>query len=248
MTFEKRLPRTPRGASQAGFTLLELVVSFTILALMAGIVFSSLSFVLNSYESSQERMEDQARERVLIDHVRRQVGSLFPLRPTGDFAASETDQGQADPLTQLVQSQVPLFYGQDDYMTFISVSPLILGDQPGLTVVRYGAAQDEYGDFYLGAMETPFSGIMSFEEMSAMPRGKPLPLVEGVEHLSFEYYGYDPNTETSQWFPYWDGSEMQAVPQGVRINFNDRSLVVQVNANFFGGGTSSSIRNLLQSR
>lgn len=236
-----------RHLTQNGFTLLELIVAFTILALMAGIVFSSLNFVLNAYQVSQERMEAQARERVLLDHIRRQLGSLFPLRPTSGFAETVDDPGGGvDPLTQLVQAQSPLFYGQEDFLTFVSVAPLILGDQPGLTVVRYGAAQDEYGDFYLGAMETPFVGIGSFRDMVALPAGKPLPIVEGVERLSIEYYGYDPATDGFDWFSLWDGEEMQAVPLGIRINFNDRSVTVQVNANYFGSGAASSIRNLIQ--
>ena len=62
--------------------MLELMVAFTIMALMAGMVFSSLRMAMNIYDKSQERIEEEAVRRILLDHVKRQIGSLFPLRPS----------------------------------------------------------------------------------------------------------------------------------------------------------------------
>ena len=65
-----------RRSASSGFTLLELTLAFTILGLMAGLIFSSLRMSLNSYEKSQERLDVAARERVLQDLIKRQIGSL----------------------------------------------------------------------------------------------------------------------------------------------------------------------------
>ena len=63
---------------QAGFTLLEFLIAATLLALMGAAVFGSLTVALNSYARSQERMDEEGRQRVLEDMVRHQLGSLYP--------------------------------------------------------------------------------------------------------------------------------------------------------------------------
>jgi len=68
-------------SASRGFTLLEVIIAFTILGLMSGIIFSSFRMSLNSYEKSQERLDVEARKRVLQDLIKRQIGSLFPVRP-----------------------------------------------------------------------------------------------------------------------------------------------------------------------
>lgn len=234
-------------SADAGFTLLELIIAFTILALMAGMVYSGLQIALNSYETSQIRLEEQARKRVLIDHLKRQIGSLFPLRPTASFMAELQEEPEApDLVTQMVMSQAPLFYGDSDSMTFITVAPLVLEENPGLTVVRYGLAEDEFGDRYFGSMETRFTGLEVFITMADLPSGKPLPLVRQIEELEFEYYGYDPGTQTYAWTNTWIGEEMSAVPQAVRISFDNEYLIVSVNASLFGGDIPMGVQGLLQ--
>lgn len=239
-----------------GFTLIEVIVAFTILGLMAAMVFSSLRFAVNSYQRSQERIEAAARQRVLLDHVRRQLGSLYPLRPTGSFAQIALEQGGPSGSAGLPGAgasvvQFPLFYGQFDTMTFVSVVPLILKDSPGLTIVRYGVAEDEFGERYLGTMEGRFSGLESFFYMAGDPPGTPLAIVDDIEpggDPTFDYYGFDPESLTFQWFEAWDGQQMQSVPLMVRIRFNQSELVVQVHAEALGGATQtqSVIQNIFQ--
>lgn len=235
----QRRPETGRK----GFTLLELVIALTIMGLMAGIVFSSFRLALNSYVKSQAEMERGASRRILKGQIRRQVGSLFPLRPVASFnkSGSESELLGADP----TRAFAPLFYGAPDSVTFITVTPLLDFDKPGLTVVRYGPAQDEYGDFYLGSMETSFVGLDSFVGMVQVPKGKPLPLIEGVSQIEFEYYGYDPERQTFDWFSEWFGDERRAVPTAIRIVYDKGEILAIVNASFFGGRVQSGVRNLL---
>lgn len=220
----------------SGFTLLELVVAFTILGLISAIVFSSFRVVINSYVASQERLEVRARERILQDHLKRQVGSIFPLRPTGSFTASSLRVDPQMDLSGAALTQVPLFDGIQNAMTFITVVPLLFQETPGLTVVRYGLSQDEQGRYYLGAMETPFTGVSSYSDMVRIPRGKPYPIVYDVTGLEFEYFGYDSRNQDYRWMSRWSGEEMRAIPQAVRIRFNDQHVTVPVNADFVIGG------------
>lgn len=232
---------TPRGSGARGFTLLEFLVAATILALMAVAMFSVFRLALNSYQRSQESLDQKGRRRVLEDLIRRQVGSLFPLRPTGDFLEQDTGAGEGsivDPNTGTPAfgvSQVPLFYGTNESMTFITVAPLLLLKNPGLTVVRYGLAEDEWGRHYFGELEFAYNGLDSFQRMVEIPRGKPYPMVDNVEDLRFEYYGWDASTQSYGWFEDWHGDEKFAVPSAVRIMADDKEFMVAINASFFGG-------------
>lgn len=247
----------------AGFSLIEVMVAITILAMMTGIMFSGFRMAVNGYTESQKRIDERARTRVMEEMIRRQIGSLFPLRPTAAFVESQQDlgglggnpptalganpsAGNIDP-NQLALSQMPLFWGTDESMTFITVAPLRLIENPGLTVVRYGLAEDEWGNRYFGAMESRYDGLSSFQEMVDIPEGKPLPIVEGVDDLRFEYYGYDSESGAYGWYDEWRGDERQAVPSAVRIYYGDNYLIAPINATFFGSlNGRDALRNLLR--
>lgn len=239
------------GSSTEGFTLLEVIISFTILALMAGMVFSSLRLALNSYEKSQARLVEEAERRVLFDHIKRQIGSLFPLQPTvsriGGAEQSQM-QGQLAMGDRLAMSQVPLFYGETDFVTFITVAPLILHENPGLTIVRYGLSQTNNNRHYLGSMEARYTGLESFLVMAGLPEGEPLHLKDGIEMLEFQYYGFDPQAQAYAWFPAWNGNDMGSVPDAIRIAFDNEYVIVPINAKVFGGNLRNRLRGLTRQR
>jgi general secretion pathway protein J len=232
------------GSGVSGFTLLELIVAFTILGLMAGVVFSSFRLALNSYEKSQERLEFEARRRVLQDLIKRQIGSLYPVRPSASFIDIQQAEAQGQQLAAF--TRIPLFNGTPDSVTFATVAPLMLQENPGLTIVRYGLAQDEAGDFFLGALEARYLGMGSFMAMVNAPDGDPLPLIEQVTDLEFIYYGYNPQSESYEWTSNWTGEEMSAVPQAIKISYDEHHLIVPVNASFFGTQVRQGFQRLIQ--
>lgn len=231
-----------------GFTLIEVIVALTLFAIMGGIIFSSLQMGLISYERSQDRIEEAVRHRALLDLIKRQLGSLYPLRPTAAFASQDGGTDGGDPVDSLMQSQVPLFFGTESHVTFITVAPQSLRRSRGLSVVTYGLAEDEYGDPYLGALEIQFTGTASFLMMAdpAGLEGKPLTLIPSIDQLAFEYYGFDPQGDGYHWFSYWSGDEMQNVPLAIRIHYNESQLTIPINANFPANRLRMGIQNLIQ--
>ncbi len=240
---------------QAGFTLLEFLIAATLMALMGAAVFGSLTVALNSYARSQERMDEEGRQRVLEDMVRHQLGSLYPLVPSLRLSAGNTNQMQVQrpgltpgglPAAQNpLQARAPLFYGSSSALTFVTVAPFETIRNPGLTVVRYGHAEDEWGERYLGAMESRYRGPETFYEMVEVPKGEPIPVIKNVKDLYFEYYGFDPQTGIGEWYTEWSGLDTLAVPGAIRISADDLKIVVVINTTSGpGAGGAQELRKL----
>ncbi len=240
-------PPPLRRSASSGFTLLELTLAFTILGLMAGLIFSSFRMSLNSYEKSQERLDVEARERVLQDLIKRQIGSLFPVRPSASFLDLQDADAQGPEQTR-VFAQMPLFSGTSEAVTFATVAPLMLQENPGLTVVHYGLAQDDQGNTFLGADEAPYMGLESFMFMLDPPTETPLALIEDIVDLSFQYYGFDPQSQSYEWFDSWNGEELLAIPLAIRIDYDEKHLLVPINASFTGGQFRQGMQRFIEGR
>ncbi len=78
----RRVPRsrveTPRAWS--GFTLLELLISLTILALIFVTVLGAIRVGTRSWESGEQRAEESQRARTLHETLARDLSMLYPLR------------------------------------------------------------------------------------------------------------------------------------------------------------------------
>ena len=65
--------------------------------------------------------------------------------------------------------------------------------------MHYGLAQDEFGNTYMGIAEAPYMGLESFMSMLDPPTETPLALIEDIVDLSFQYYGFDPQSQSYDW-------------------------------------------------
>jgi general secretion pathway protein J len=90
-----------------GFTLLELLVAMTLLALLVAALAGGLRFGSRAWETGESRLEHL--ERMLITHgfLRRQIGRAYPL--------PERERGTVD------------FLGQPERLSFVGLMPEHLG-------------------------------------------------------------------------------------------------------------------------
>lgn len=72
--------RRRRPARAHGFTLLELVVALTLLALMSAVLFGSLGFAGRSWEGGEAKAEATAAMRLSEGFLRTQLEAMHPLR------------------------------------------------------------------------------------------------------------------------------------------------------------------------
>ncbi len=80
------------------------------------------------------------------------------------------------------------------------------------------------------------------------PPGRPLSLIEDVVDLRFQYYGFDAQSQSYDWFDSWIGEELLAVPLAIRIDYDEKHLLVPINASFTGGRLRQGMQRFIQGR
>jgi prepilin-type N-terminal cleavage/methylation domain-containing protein len=68
----------------AGFTLLEVLVSLTIMGLITGVAFAGFAIAINSWERGTKRIEELDRRFAVERLLQRQIGLAYPTAFHGD--------------------------------------------------------------------------------------------------------------------------------------------------------------------
>jgi general secretion pathway protein J len=183
-----------------GFTLVELVIAMTLMALI-GVGLSGVLVIGARSASSAERKTEQARRyRIATELIVRQLRSTTALRLPED---ENEEQGEGE--------DVAYFVGESDRLSFVTAAPQA-PENSGLAVVDLWV---EDGQLMLS--ESPYFLLASegkigaeFEKLTFAAT-----LLYDVESISFEYQQSDLERET--WVDSWDASDEDALPVAVRI-------------------------------
>lgn len=204
---------------QTGFTLLELLISLTITAVIVTIVFGGLRVGLRAWEKGEEDTEFQDRYRNVLSLLRRQIISIY-IPPERRKSEGEDD----------------LFYfeGAQDSLSFVSRRSLLSPNHTGGEMNRSGMVFVHYrisaGPEMAGGRRLSFfeknAGLLSLDNSAGLPAGEDdfYQLIAGVGEIRFEYLkvlGVDAETGVPEWFwqPSWSFRDEKAFPRAVRITF-----------------------------
>ena len=80
------------------------------------------------------------------------------------------------------------------------------------------------------------------------PTRTPLALIEDIVDLSFQYYGFDPQSQSYDWFDSWNGEELLAIPLAIRIDYDENHILVPINASFTGSQFRQGMQRFIQGR
>ena len=190
------LPRTPHPAprSSSGFTLLELLISMTILALIFMAILGAIRVGTKSWESGELRAEENQRTRTLFDTLARELTMLYPLR----IQAQELDK------------DVIVFRGKSDSLAFATL-PQSYGAAPFshmIRIVNYSVDPDR------GLTSTESYPLVGPATAFATQEGRAKGLDERVTEARFRYLVPEGRPEENlppQWRDSWDPSQDQQV-------------------------------------
>jgi prepilin-type N-terminal cleavage/methylation domain-containing protein len=187
--------------SQAGFTLLEMIVAVTLVAMMAVGLWAVFRISLRSWSRGTEFMDANQRHRSILNLVRKQMASTYGL-----FIQDPLQPG----------TPVLMFDGTENSLQFISLNSLQFNESPGLTWVSYELSQDKAGDYSLVERETRYLGQMP-DEGGGQTASTPIPIFENLSSCLFEYFDPGDAGNASQWVREWDGQKQRKLPLAVSV-------------------------------
>jgi general secretion pathway protein J len=190
-------------AAAAGFTLLELIITFTILSLMLVMIFGTMQLGSSSYERGEASAERYQRMRIVFKLLSQQLKSAYPYKVKAQKAEADYIACQ----------------GEGDSLRFVSAFSLQARRPEGLVYVIYRVVEKGSAGKTLKVYE---KRVLNKDFMEDTPDDdKFTPLLEDLSDFKFEYFeaaeDEDKEGEGGEWIEAWDGKEKKELPREVRM-------------------------------
>ena len=198
-------PLNPEPCSlspEKGFTLLELILSISILSLVMVTIYGTLSMGSRTWEKGERDIEKIQRMRVVMNLLAREIKSTFPYKVT----PSELD----------THKEFYAFDGKKDSISFVSSVPL-RGEKGGLSWLTFWVEEDEG----LVVVEQDALRADIFEERDSLDKDLMEVLDPRVTDIRFEYYklksGKEEGEGEGEWEEKWDAEKEKTLPNAVSV-------------------------------
>ena len=213
----------PAPEARRGFTLLELVITLAILAMIAGSVAAGIRLAVASIGRGEAVTREAARLRAAVGIFERALMSADPLPiPVGDNTTA-------------------YFAGEEKRVRFLTAGAPSTDRGGGLRLISFFERTGGDGGGIAVATSSPFraEGAERWEGTE-----KSRVLVPGGGELAFSYSAGPTKEGAWEWLPAWNRKEAGRLPAAVRVEFSVPSpsgprktaFVVPVPAGGGGGG------------
>jgi general secretion pathway protein J len=191
----------PDAPDASGFTLIEVIVTLTILGFIILMVSETFRLGLSSWEKGDSIKEDYQKIRMFSQMVSRQIKSAVPYK-------IKTEKAEGDYLA---------FAGKAHSLRFVSALAMKAKRPEGFVYVVY--------QFKDGGEE---KGRLVLYEQRALNRNffeddlkedSALTLFQGVSQVRFEYYreANEEKNQKEEWVEEWNAKEEKDLPKALRM-------------------------------
>jgi len=184
-----------------GFTLLEVIVTLTILGFILLIVSGAFRLGLSSWERGESTRENYQKVRTVTQMISRQMKSIVPYKV-------KSQKAEGDYLA---------FEGKVRSLKFVSAFPLKAKQPEGLVYGIYEFREEGNEGGRLILYEQRVLNKDLFEETPKEESGATL--IEGISKVRFEYYreGDPEKNRTEGWVEEWITKDEKELPKALRM-------------------------------
>jgi general secretion pathway protein J len=195
-----------RTTRQAGFTLMEMMLAMTLLALMMGMVYAALSLSARAWDAGDKRVAEASSWRQTERFLRREWSQLFPTRWRATVQPHIAIEGSQSNLR---------------YVTALNLEA-VSRNAAGGGLQWAELALDSDGKLVLNR-QTFDSAAQNFDTLSTPSRddqnaGKvapPVTLADNIKSVEFAYFGSDTDLIEPTWREEW--RELARLPKLIRL-------------------------------
>lgn len=187
------------GNNQKGFTLLEVLVSFALIGIIAAIIAGALKSGLDAAERGDRKIESLERLRSSVHIVSAQIQSQLPLTFLDDDGKRKFH-----------------FSGNRETLDFPTTYSIWKGLR-GYVHVQYTIGTDENGKRYMTASERIISSDHTMDTV----------LLTDMDDAYFEYFFRDPlNEEEAEWVKDWE--DRDTIPEKIKMQITYKGKAVSL--------------------
>lgn len=161
----------------AGFTLLELLISITLIAVLLVIIFGAMRLGFRSIDKGQAKIEYLERLRSSLNIIESQIQSNLPLTFTEE--GSTKYYFQADNNSVRFASNFSIWNGQNGYV-----------------IVSYTIEHDPIGK----------KSLYAAENIVGTQHENKTKLFDNLDNIEFEFFGKDPLKDNAEWLRQWSNN------------------------------------------
>jgi prepilin-type N-terminal cleavage/methylation domain-containing protein len=256
-----------------GFTLLELLVSLTILSAMAAMLFGSFRMSVKAWNRGDQVAEGAQRFRIMADLMRRQVSCAYSLDIRQLNNPRENEANEDIQARQQLQNRgmlrtvgamglggTPFFKGTSTGLKFTGLYPLRPHENAGMLLITYSVEGASDGSGYMIIeQESRYLGSDILLKESLFLGGsqtKSEVVFEKLEEARFQFFGIDLLTGAATWEDSWDSEAKDGLPKAVALDIVLREeigrmgtrhrFLMPVVADSFRSRTREGVRALFQ--
>jgi general secretion pathway protein J len=202
------LKRVWHDVGSSGFTLLEMVVTLTILGFILLIIFGAFRLGISAWEKGESSREEYQKVRAVSQLVSRQLKSIVPYK-------IKTEKAEGDYLA---------FEGSARSLKFVSALSMRAKQPEGFVYAIY---EFKDGGSEGGRLVVYEQRVLIrknfFEERPNEESG--VPLIEGISDIRFEYYQEEDSLKNREegWVEEWDAKEEKDLPRAIRMTVTYKS-------------------------
>ena len=196
----QRTTQVRQPKRDSGFTLLELVVTLTILGFVLVMVLGLLRLGVTSWERGEAKTDHYQKQRIVFNLLSQQVKSSFPYK-------IKAQKAEGDYIG---------FLGARDSLRFVSTFSITAKRPEGLVFVIYRVEEGQDSEKLLKVFE---KRVLNKDFMEETPEEeKFLTLLGDLSEFGFEYFQEgEEEEEVGEWVESWDGKDKRELPRQMRM-------------------------------